>query len=298
MADTVFKGRFEGLEIAFVHAVTTELVNQIVVMHDCDPAAAHLLGRSVTAGAMAAALLPADQRVNVSWRYPGALKAIVVDAGQDGTVRGMISPPQLGALAEDNAALFGDVGELQVVTTAEGNIINSGTTPVALHDPVNDFAYHYSISDQIETELSALIGFQRSAEEPVVVSHGWMIQALPACDLEQFDRIRRRMEGPAFRRLFQQPDTADDGFGRVVDVLVGKEPGYMGLEVTRAASPHFACTCSREKMAAVVRSIPVPERMNMVKRNEDVHINCQFCASKYRLTIADCIAAWNNKPTA
>ena len=41
-----------------MHAVTTELVNQIVVMHDCDPAAAHLLGRSVTAGAMAAALLP------------------------------------------------------------------------------------------------------------------------------------------------------------------------------------------------------------------------------------------------
>ena len=55
----------------------------------------------------------------------------------------------------------------------------------------------------------------------------------------------------------------------------------MGLEVARAVPPHFACTCSREKMAAVVRSIPVPERMNMVKRNEDVHINCQFCASKY-----------------
>ena len=298
MADTVYIGRFEGLEIAFVHAVTTELVNKIVVMHDCDPAAAHLLGRSITAGAMAAALLPEDQRVNVSWRYPGALNSIVVDAGQDGTVRGMISPPQLGALAEDNAALFGDVGELQVVTTAEGHIFNSGTTPVALHDPVNDFAYHYSISDQIETELSALIGFQRSVEEPGVVSQGWMIQALPACDLEQFDRIRRRMEGPVFRRLFQQPDAADDGFGRVVDVLVGKEPGYMGLEVARAAPPHFACTCSREKMAAVVRSLPVPERMNMVKRNEDVHINCQFCASKYRLTIADCIAAWNNKPTA
>ena len=68
---------------------------------------------------MAAALLPEGQRVNVSWRYPGALKSIVVDAGQDGTVRGMISPTQLGALAEDNAALFGDVGELQVVTTVE-----------------------------------------------------------------------------------------------------------------------------------------------------------------------------------
>ena len=79
-----------------------------------------------------------------------------------------------------------------------------------------------------------------------MVSHGWMIQALPACDLEQFDRIRRRMEGPVFRRLFQQPDAADDGFGRVVDVLAGKEPGYMGLEVARAAPPHFAATLARK----------------------------------------------------
>ena len=295
MEDTVFKGRFEGLEIAFVHAVTTKMVNQIVVMHDCDPAAAHLLGRSVTAGAMAAALLPENQRVNMSWRYPGALKAIVVDAGQDGTIRGMISPPQLGELAEDNTALFGDVGELQVVTTADGQILNSGTTPVALHDPVNDFAYHYSISDQIETEFSALIGFQRSAEEPVIVSQGWMIQALPDCDLEQFDRIRRRMETPVFRCLAQQPDAADDGFSQVVGVLMEQELGYTGLEVARVAAPRFACRCSREKMAAVVRSIPVSERMNMIKRDEDVHIHCQFCASKYQLTIADCIAAWNNR---
>lgn len=296
MADQIFKGRFEGLEIAFVHGVTTEMVNQIIVMHDCDPAGAHLLGRSLTAGVMAAALLPENQRMNVSWRYPGALKAIVVDAGQDGSVRGMISPSQLGALAENNAALFGDVGELQVVTTVDGKILNSGSTPVALHDPVNDFSYHYSISDQIETELSALIGFQRSAEVPVILSQGWMIQALPACDLEQFDRIRRKMEKPFFRRLTQEPAAADDGFARVVEVLVGQESGYTGLEVERAQAPFFACTCSREKMADVVRSIPVPERMNMVRRDEDVHINCQFCSSKYRLTIADCINAWNNKP--
>ena len=294
MEDEIYKGRLEGLDIAFVYAKTTELANEIIVKHNCDPAAAHLLGRSVNASVMAASLLPPNQKINISWRYKGALKAIVVDAGHDGSVRGMISPAQLTNLAKDNTSLFGDVGELQVVTSDGGKILNSGTTPVALHDPVNDFGYHFSISDQIETEIVSYIGFQQNPERPVVVSHGLMIQALPSCDLSNFDIIRRRMEGAPFKKAVQRSDIVDDGFGQVVGVLVEGQDLYSGLEVKKVATPYFKCTCSQEKMAAVVRSIPIPERMNMVKRNEDVYINCQFCATKYKLTIAECIAAWNN----
>lgn len=294
MEDEIYKGRLDGLDIAFVYAKTTELANEIIVKHNCDPAAAHLLGRSVNASVMAASLLPSNQKINISWRYKGALKAIVVDAGHDGSVRGMISPAQLTNLAKDNTSLFGDVGELQVVTSDGGKILNSGTTPVALHDPVNDFGYHFSISDQIETEIVSYIGFQQNPERPVVVSQGLMIQALPSCDLSNFDIIRRRMEGAPFKKAVQRSDIVDDGFGQVVGVLVEGQDLYSGLEVKKVATPYFKCTCSQEKMAAVIRSIPIPERMNMVKRNEDVYINCQFCATKYKLTIAECIAAWNN----
>ena len=294
MADEVYKGRLDGLDIAFVYAKTTELANEIIVKHNCDPAAAHLLGRSVNASVMVASLLPPNQKINISWRYKGALKAIVVDAGHDGSVRGMISPAQLTNLAKDNTSLFGDVGELQVVTSDGGKVLNSGTTPVALHDPVNDFGYHFSISDQIETEIVSYIGFQQNPERPVVVSQGLMIQALPSCDLSNFDIIRRRMEGAPFKKAVQRFDIVDDGFGQVVGVLVEGQDLYSGLEVKKVATPYFKCTCSQEKMAAVIRSIPIPERMNMVKRNEDVYINCQFCATKYKLTIAECIAAWNN----
>ncbi len=298
MKNEVYTGRLEGLEIAFTHAVTTGAVNEVVVLHDCDPAAAHLLGRSVTAVVMAAALLPEGQRLNVSWRYPGALTSMVVDAGQDGSVRGMVSPVHLGDVAEDNQSLYGEVGELQVVTTRERTVLNSGTTPVSLHDPVADFGYHFSISDQVETGLVSMIGFQRQVEAPVALAQGWMVQALPGCDLERFERVRRRMEGETFRRLLQEPGAADDGFGRVVEVLTEGESGYAGLEVTAGPSPRFACTCSMEKMAAVVRSIPIPERMSMVKRDEDVSIRCHFCSTKYTLTIADCVAAWNDRSGA
>jgi molecular chaperone Hsp33 len=125
-----------------------------------------------------------------------------------------------------------------------------------------------------------------------------MVQALPGCDLERFERVRCRMEGEAFRRLLQEPGAADNGFGRVVELLTEGESGYAGLEVVAGVAPRFACTCSMEKMAAVMRSIPIPERMSMVKQGEDVSIRCHFCSKKYTLTIADCIAAWNDRPDA
>jgi redox-regulated HSP33 family molecular chaperone len=46
-------------------------------------------------------------------------------------------------------------------------------------------------------------------------------------------------------------------------------------------------------MTAVVRSLPIPERMELVKKNEPVGIQCQFCNERYELSIEECIVAWN-----
>ncbi|NLX26431.1 MAG: Hsp33 family molecular chaperone HslO [Lentisphaerae bacterium] len=296
MNDVLYKGHFKGLDIAFTYAVSTQAVNEAVVRHNCDPAAAHLLGRAMTGGLLAAALLPEERRLNLSWKYRGALKTIVVDAGQDGTVRGLISPPQLSDPTDVNDALYGEVGELQVIVTHNGAIANSGTTPISLHDVVGDLAYHYCISDQVETGMSAMIGFNPDPENPVQLCQGWMIQALPGTDLERFDRIHQRMEGAGFRELLGHESEADGYFEQIAKTLVGDETEFDGIYMEVCPPPRFACTCSKAKMDAVLRSIPIPDRMTIVKRNEPLGIHCQFCAERYEMTMEECIAAWNTKP--
>jgi len=295
MTDLLYKGHFKGLDIAFTYAVTTQAVNEAVVRHNCDPAAAHLLGRSMTGALLAAAVLPEGQRLNVCWRYQGALKTIVVDAGQDGTVRGLISPPHLSLYGDAHDELYGEVGELQVVVSTDGAIANSGTTPISLHDVVNDLAYHYCISDQVETGMSAMIGFNPDPETPVQLCQGWMIQALPNTDLERFDRIRRRMDESSFRDLLSHDRTAKGYFERIAQSLIGDETDFEGIQMEVCPSPKFQCTCEREKMADVVRSLPIPERMELVKKGEAVGIQCQFCNERYELTIEECIVVWNQK---
>ena len=294
MNDILYKGHFKGLDIAFTYTVCTAAVNESVVRHDCDPAAAHILGRATAASLLAAALLPEGQRLNVSWRYQGGLKTIVADAGQDGTVRSLISPQQLSEFGDDEG-LYGDMGELQVIVTEAGRIKNSGTTPISLHDAVNDLAYHYCISDQVETGMSAMIGFNPDPENPVHLCQGWMIQALPNTDLERFDRIRQRMDQEGFRELLGHESESEGYFEQIARTLIGDEPGFEGIHMEACPAPRFACTCNKQKMGAVLRSIPIPDRMTIVKRNEPLGISCQFCNERYEMSIEECIAAWNEK---
>jgi molecular chaperone Hsp33 len=296
MNDLLYKGHFKGLDIAFTYAVTTAAVNEAVVRHDCDPATAHVLGRAMTGALLAAAVLPEGQRLNACWKYQGALKTIVVDAGQDGTVRALISPEQLGPLGDSHEGLYGEMGDLQVIVSKDGAIANSGTTPISLHDAVSDLAYHYCISDQIETGMSAMIGFNPDPGNPVHLCQGWMIQALPNTDLERFDRIRKQMDAAGFRELLGHESESEGYFEQIAKMLIGDEPGFEGVHMEIGPVPRFECTCSKEKMGAVLRSIPIPDRMTIVKRNEPVGINCQFCNERYEMTIEECIAVWNKKP--
>lgn len=296
MNDLLHKGHFKGLDIAFAYTVCTSAVNEAVVRHDCDPAAAHILGRAMTGGLLAAVVLPERQRLNASWRYQGALKTIVVDAGEDGTIRSLISPEHLSDAGGVHEKLYGEVGELQVIVSVNGVVANSGTTPISLHDAVNDLAYHYCISDQVETGMSAMIGFNPDPHNPVHLCQGWMIQALPDTDLERFDRIRRRMDDNGFRELLGHGSESDCYFEQIAQTLIGDESGYEGIHMESRPAPRFQCACSREKMGAVLRSVPIPDRMAIVKRNEAIGINCQFCNERYEMTIDECIKAWNEKP--
>jgi molecular chaperone Hsp33 len=295
MNNLLYKGHFKGLDIAFTYAVTTTAVNESVVRHDCDPAAAHILGRATTGALLASAVLPEGQRLNVCWRYQGSLKTIVVDAGQDGSVRSFISPTQLAELDDAHDTLYGEVGELQVVVSKDGTVLNSGTTPVSLHDAVNDLAYHYCVSDQVETGMSVMIGFNPDPESPVHLCQGLMLQALPNTDLERFDRIRRRLDDSVFRELMSHESAAEGYFEQIATALIGEEEGFEGVQMETCPVPQFKCTCNKEKMAVVMRSIPIPERMELVKAKENIGIRCQFCNERYELTIDECIVAWNQK---
>ena len=296
MVDYIYKGHFKGLDIAFTYAVTTSLVNDLVVRHDNDPVAAHILGRALTAGVLSAALLPEKQRLNICWKYQGVLRTVLVDAGSDGSARGFVSPVHLNDAAGSIDDLYGENGELRIIRTQDSKVLNSSTAMIPLQDVVRDLAYHFCVSDQVETGMISLIALQADERAPVNLSQGWMIQALPGCDLERFDRIRSRMEGEDFRALLSNASEADTYFEKLAYALVDGEMDEVDIHLDEYPAPFFKCNCSREKMGEVLRPIPIPARMEIVQEGKPMVLSCQFCNARYELSIDECANAWNDKP--
>ena len=256
MNDVCVKGRLDGLEIAFAFADTTEVVNELVLIHDCDPVAAHLFGRSITAAVLGASLLPYGQRLNVNWQYPGALKAIVIDVGYDASLRAIISPSHLHNVAQSQNEIFGDIGEIKTVVMDQGKVLRSSTTPVSLHDPANDFAYHFSVSDQIETSIKAFIGFSSDEKNPITLSNGFMIQALPNCDLNMFERIRKRLDEKKASELIKKKEN-DHLLEEVIKAISSKEKDYISHNIGDKHEVKFGCNCVLEEKIDFIREVSI-----------------------------------------
>ncbi len=292
MNDQLIKGRLEDLNIAVQYVVATNTVSEAIRRQNCDPAGAHVLARGMITALMAAAPLGGDERINVRWSYAGQLQTLLVDAGADGTVRGLINPAQLSDV-ESVDDLYGDTGEIRVVRSRGGTVLASGTIQPCFMDVVDDMAAFQCLSDQIETSAAAVIAFSDDPERPVHVARGIMLQALPSCNLDTFQVIRDRLSHPHVRELLEQIDETDQKADDLLRSLL--ETSEVNCAWSHTSSPCFRCTCGPEKMASAVRCLSYADRVDIVQKEEPVQVQCHFCNQRYTLSIEDCIAAWNQK---
>lgn len=297
MADQVLTGRLEGWEIAVAYALTADTVSEAVRRHDCDPASAHLLGRSIVFAVLAAASLGEGQRVNIRWAYEGLLRTIVVDSGPDGATRGFIAPAHL-ADAADEGALYGASGTVQVIRTRKGAVISHGTTRADLLDVVEDAAHFLCVSDQVESACCATIALSADPERPVHACRGLLLQAMPGCDLLRFQRVRDRLRQPQVRDLMARREESDSLVENILRAAIAGDDPAPRIRILAGPAPHFRCACSREKMGAVLRSLPYGDRMDVVRKQEPVVVTCRFCGARYQMSVEECIRAWNEKSTS
>lgn len=294
MADQVLTGRLEGWDIALAYALTADTVSEAVRRHDCDPPAAHLLGRAMTTAILAAAALGEGQRLNLRWAYEGLVRTVVVDTGPDGATRGFITPHHL-ADAADEGALYGAGGSVQVIRTRKGAVLSHGTTRADLLDIVEDAIHFLCMSDQVESASTVTIALVPDPARPVHICRGLLLQALPGCDLLRFQRLRDRLYQPAVRDLMSRAAETDNLVENILHAALEGEAMAPRIRLHSAAEPVFRCTCSRQKMGAVLRALPYGERMDRVRKGEPVAISCRFCGQRYELGIDECIRAWNEK---
>ncbi len=54
-----------------------------------------------------------------------------------------------------------------------------------------------------------------------------------------------------------------------------------------ATGPHFACTCSRQRVATMLRSLGQPEVQSIIDERNSVEVGCDFCGRQYQFDKVD-----------
>ena len=295
--DYIYHGRIDPLHIGFTFASSVQLANEAITRHDCDPLAAHILGRALNASLLLLPRIRQDQSLNLHWKYEGELRDVLVDLRGDGRIRGMINPRHLSTVADTQQQVYGDAGgKIQVVTSEQGRVINSGTAPCDLLHVTGDLGYYFSVSEQVETECNVMIDFTHNPEQPVALCQGLLIQALPECDLEQFNRIRQRLHGEAARNHLANPSRADGLFEEILNDLTAPEEVETSITLESGPTPKWFCTCTEEKYRTALRMLPDEDRQEMIAKQEPIVVRCDFCNKAFEFSLQEAQAVWGLLP--
>ena len=283
-SDYLIRGVIQPLRLRFMIAETTATVTEAVKLHDTDPVSSIIFGQALTTAILASALLDGTERYTLRWDYHGLLKRVAIDVDAAARVRGIISAPHLMTAAKHENDIYSDKdGRIGVIRSDEGKIINSGTARAGLLDAVDDAAFFFSTSDQIETEIECEIQLNSDPQRPIRRAMGIMLQAMPDCDLNRFAELRQQLHHDELRRLLMELMPSEKKLWKVLEELTGvKYPANNAdLVYTFASRPHYHCTCSREKLRQAILTLGEEELKKIFSGNESPKIKCEFCNRIY-----------------
>ncbi|HEX4879851.1 MAG TPA: Hsp33 family molecular chaperone HslO, partial [Limnobacter sp.] len=148
-------------------------------------------------------------------------------------------------------------------------------------------AYMHS-SEQLETKLVLNADTQQAA--------GLMLQQMP---LEGGKGAGPTHDPDAWSRLCALAHTlqTDEHLNIGTDELAKRlfweeEPGVLAER-----QAHFECTCSREKVGAMLVTLGKEELEDALKENPTVEVQCDFCNANYAFNAEDCAGLFEDTQT-
>ena len=273
------------------------LCNRCAVQHHAEGGFAKLFADALCSAALIVSSR-ADPLEKCSIRYScgDPVRGFVLDSNEDGSLRGMPVNSLRGDgwtwnSAADLEKLCGVNGsELEVTRSVHGRITRRGKLSSAFLQPSMAMAYFESVSDGVETEISSAISICANPEAPVQSAWALMLEAMPDCNLEDFEKIRNRLHDKAVMDVLGRSGIAPEEKLHLLleQILPPDSPVPEKQEMERLPSVRFGCTCSRERMLAMaVRMLGFDDLKALLKEKPETVMRCHFCNSEYRFTEKD-----------
>jgi len=239
------------------------------------PAAAELLGEACVASALFTGHTKVDGRLSVQLRSGTALRTLFAECTAAGTLRGIVqlsgegdAPRDLTRLGDD--ALLAITVENPGLDPREPQRYQSlvGLDAAALDEAFEDY---FRQSEQLPTRLLLACDGPRAA--------GLLLQKLPGDEGDTDDWTRA---SALFDTLGKQ-ELLDVAADTLLHRLFHEEqPELLGGHPLR-----FACSCSRERVEAMLQSLGEDEARAAAEPTGAVEIRCEFCGREYHFPLTE-----------
>lgn len=276
----LLKGLIFNDEISLSVLETTDMVNDAIKIHGLSPVCAAALGRTLTVCTfMASNLKNEKDKLSVTVAGDGAGGKITVCGNGNLDMRGFIDNPNVdlplradGKL--DVGACVGKNGRLTVVRSMGLKEPYSGSAKLVSGEIAEDFTAYYALSEQQPTAIA--LGVRIGKDLTCVGAGGVIMQAMPGASDAAICMAEDVMSQlSSVSSLIEQV-----GAEGIIDKFIGKVD-------YKEYHPEYRCLCDRKYIEQVLISLGKAELDDIIEKEGNITVDCQFCNKKYVFTSED-----------
>ncbi len=283
--DSLYRFVVEGCNVRGQLVYLDESWRELSRRHDYPPVVRTLLGEAVSAAALLSATIKFDGSLRIQASGDGGLRLLVAEATANGTLRG---------LARWKGELEGDLlpellgnGRLAItIDPGAGRERYQGIVDLQGNGLTQSLRGYFSHSEQLPTRLWLAVGEDRVA--------GLLLQRVPEqdpddADLHDVEDAPEDASGDAWRQTVEHAESIDpaDLLELAVPDLLARINGDRAVRLYRGDNWRFLCSCSREKVAEVLRALGREDLDALIEERERVSVNCEFCNAQFEFDAVD-----------
>ena len=283
--DQLHRYLFEQFAVRGELVTVSETWKQILENHTYPQPVKNVLGELLVATSLLTATLKFAGDITVQLQGDGPMNLAVINGNHQQQMRGVARVQGDIPEGADLKTLVGNGFLVITITPEEGERyqgvvgLEGDTLAACLED-------YFLRSEQLPTCL-----FIRTGEvDGQLAAGGMLLQVLPAQNAQgdDFEHLATLTETIKAEELFTLP--ANEVLWRL----------YHEEEVTLfdPQDVEFKCTCSRERCAGALRTLPDEEIDSIMAEEGEIDMNCDYCASHYVFNSMDIAEIRNNASPA
>ncbi len=253
--------------------------------HKYHPVIREYLGEVVAAAVLLSATIKFEGSLTIQASGDGPLSLMVVECRSNFGVRGVAKYKEPLPEQTDIKTLLDKSNLIIIIEQALTNERYQGIVALLEGNSIAEFLEGYlQHSEQLETRIFL------AADKQAV--GGLLLQQLPGKteDDDSWDRITH------LGSTIQKEELLELQATEIIHRLYHEED----VRLFDPEPVHFQCSCSREKVSNMLRSIGEGEAAGIIKEQDNISVDCEFCGTTYdfdEIDIAE-IYASNNPTTA